>query len=268
MVADVYGSRKFLVCAGCLKQDKVAAAAHDEEAKTERVADADRGANAVVVDSNDDKIDTVAAVVESKDDKVVENDKVPQVCDSKADVEPATEAHSSSNSSSALQKSASQSLPLDSTRLHRKCSNELLSKLSTCQAKRSSSRQSQCSNALLCRWSMPRTWIRHRSTLHSGCQRKRLRRGASQEPCDSSWSESGSRRRLDAGTCEPVLSLLTANVTSASEPRTKQIPARLEDETVLKTVGVDDAFCPVYFTRVTLPKARGRGTVLRTSVCT
>ena len=80
------------------------AAVHDEKAKTDKVVDAER--------------DTVA-VVESKDDKVVENDKVPQVCASKVDVEQVTEARSS-NSSSALQQSANQSLPLDSTMLHRK----------------------------------------------------------------------------------------------------------------------------------------------------
>ena len=66
---------------------------------------------------------------------------------------------------------------------------------------------------------LQRPHIGHRSTKHSGCWRKLLLKGASHEPCDSSWSESGSRKRLDASSCEPVLSLRTSSVTTAIESR-------------------------------------------------
>ena len=53
------------------KQDKVAAAAHDEKAKVDEVANAER--------------DKVHGFINAESDNVVENVKVPQVC-AKADV--------------------------------------------------------------------------------------------------------------------------------------------------------------------------------------
>ena len=90
------------------------------------------------------------------------------------------------------------------------------------------------------------------------------RKGASHEPCDLSWSESSSTRRLDAGTQESALYLFTANVIDARVNRASellmQIPANLENETVLKTVGVDDALCPPYFSGVAPVNACDGGT--------
>ena len=60
------------------KQSKVVAAAHVEKAKVDEVAHAER--------------DKVHGVVHAESDEAVENDKVPQVCASKADVERVTEA--------------------------------------------------------------------------------------------------------------------------------------------------------------------------------
>ena len=126
--------------------DKAVGKTHDDRVKVDEVDKTD----AVIVESKDDRIDTVAKGVESQDDNVAKSGRdetsrakidevvekvdgeVPRVCDSRADVEQAMEAPHSSISRSAPQQSTYQK-----TTLHRVLSNELLSKLSTCQMRRS-----------------------------------------------------------------------------------------------------------------------------------
>ena len=120
-----------------------------QKAKDDEVANAER--------------DKVHGVVNAESDKVVENDKVPQVCALKADVEQVTEAppqqQQHSSDVAAVNEPESAAGPSDA----KQRSNALLSKLSTCKTKNHERSPTKCSNALMSQL-LTEDWISHRST--------------------------------------------------------------------------------------------------------
>ena len=212
------------------KKEVVVGNDHDDQAKVDVI---DENAKVDVVDENEsnetsntkvDEVDKITSGTTSAEVPKGESDEVLQVFVSRADVEQLTETPEQELSVAPVVSVPDDAAP---SAQHRALSTELLSKLSTCQTKQSEQH----------------SWTENRSTKRNQwCNRRRLRRTASLEPCDSSWKESGSRKNPNVDTNVPVLFLLT-NGNHASENRATDMTHSCPDSFDVAVPSIETSAC-------------------------